>query len=92
MANTITAIGAPGSLMRRFQEQPQLGVDLLRALKELHAEFQRERDSQFKCNTNSAGEFDSDEMGQQSKLEIARWDALLARSAAAIAKAKGGAE
>lgn len=33
--NSIPAIGAPGSLIRKFQEQPELGVELLKASKDV---------------------------------------------------------
>jgi hypothetical protein len=34
MVNHIPAIGAPNSMMRRFQERPQLAVNLLVALED----------------------------------------------------------
>jgi hypothetical protein len=38
--NTVTAIGAPGSITRKFQENPSHGVDCFRALREIVAVIQ----------------------------------------------------
>ena len=44
--NTIPAQGAPGSLIRKFQENPELGIELLRSLELLYANTQ-DKDGRF---------------------------------------------
>lgn len=73
----IIAQGAPGSLLRRFQDEPQLGVDLLHALQEAVDDSQEKLDDMAQ---DTDGDYTAEDI-EAKRAQLAHCRALLKKCA-----------